>query len=92
MKTEYRKNYSHNLGRDMEYKVYGDGGKTALVFPSQNGRFFDYENFGMVDTLAPLIDSGRLRLVCCDSIDPETWSSQSWDNRQRIEQHERWYN
>ena len=92
MKTEYRKNYSHSLGRDMEYKVYGESGKTAIVFPSQDGRFFDYENFAMVETLAPFIESGHLRLVCCDSIDIETWSSKSWDNRWRIEQHERWFN
>ena len=91
MKIEYRKHYSQNLGREMEYKVYGHGGKTALVFPSQNGRFFDYENFGMVDVLSDFIESGRLRLVCCDSIDPETWSSESWDCRERIAKHEAWY-
>ena len=62
MKVEYRKHYSHNLGREMEYKVYGHWGKTALVFPSQNGRFFDYENFGMVDQLADFIENGRLKL------------------------------
>lgn len=75
----------------MEYKVYGDGKRTMLVFPSQDGRFYDYENFGMTDILAPWIDKGDLRVVCCDSIDGETWSNKNGDARWRIEQHERWY-
>lgn len=51
MHTEYHKEYSRHLGRDMEFKVYGHGGKPVLVFPCQNGRFFDWEGFGMLDTL-----------------------------------------
>ena len=91
MQVTYKKWYSQSLGRDMEYKIYGDGKRTMLVFPSQDGRFFDYENFGMTDILAPWIDRGELRVVCCDSIDGETWSNTNGDARWRIEQHERWY-
>ena len=58
----------------MEYKIYGNGKSTMLVFPSQNGRFFDYENFHMIDVLSPWIENGSIRVVCCDSIDAETWS------------------
>ena len=41
MKVEYYKEYSHELNRDMEFKVFGHAGKPCLVFPSQDGRFFD---------------------------------------------------
>ena len=51
MKVEYYKEYSHNLGRDMEFKVYGHSGRPFLVFPCQDGRFFDYENMGMIDAV-----------------------------------------
>lgn len=76
----------------MEYKTYGERGRGVLVFPSQNGRFFDYENFGMVDALDPFIESGRIHLICADSIDGETWSNTGGDPRQRLELHERWFN
>ena len=46
MKVEYYKEYSNCLNRDMEYKVYGHAGIPLLVFPAQDGRFFDFENFG----------------------------------------------
>ena len=41
MHVEYHKEYSRFLGRDMEFKVYGHGGKPVLAVPCQNGRFFD---------------------------------------------------
>ena len=39
MNTEYYKEYSQALHRDMEFKVYGHGGRPVLAFPSQSGRF-----------------------------------------------------
>lgn len=91
MKTEYYREYSQNLHRDMEYKVYGHAGKPVLVFPSQDGRFFDYENNGMVTAAAPFIEAGRIQLFCCDSNDLNSWSSTSWDNRRRIECQEEYF-
>jgi esterase/lipase superfamily enzyme len=91
MTTRYFKEFSRELDREMEFKVFGDGGKLCLAFPPQDGRFYDFENFGMVDTLRPWLDSGRLLLVCADSIDGETWSNESGDPRGRIELHERWF-
>ncbi|MDO4929814.1 MAG: alpha/beta hydrolase-fold protein [Bacteroidales bacterium] len=90
MEENYYKHHSQVLDRDMEYKVYGTTGRAVVAFPSQNGRFFDYENFGMTEVLRPWIEGGRIRLICPDGIDGETWSSPG-DPRQRIELQERWY-
>ena len=76
MKVEYYKEYSPCLKRDMEFKVYGHAGTPILVFPTQNGRFYDFENNGMVATVEGLIDNGNIQLFCCDSIDLETWSEE----------------
>lgn len=91
MNIEYYKEYSFNLGRDMEFKVYGHSGRPILVFPSQDGKFYDYENNGMVDAASDFIESGQIQLFCADSNDVNSWSSTSWDNRWRIEQHEAYY-
>ena len=50
MHIEYHKEYSHHLGRDMEFKVYGHAGKPAFVVPCQDGRFYDWEGFGIHET------------------------------------------
>lgn len=91
MKIEYFKTYSRHLGRDMEYKTYGDCGHGVIVFPSQDGRFYDYQDFDMVGALSEFIDRGRIRLICVDSIDRETWSDTGGDEHQRIGLHEKWY-
>lgn len=91
MITNYHKHFSQRLNREMEYKTYGDSGRGVLVFPSQDGRFYDYENFDMVKTLAPFIESGQIHLICVDSIDGETWSNTWGNGRQRIELHEQWH-
>ncbi|WP_411349422.1 hypothetical protein [Paenibacillus sp. WLX2291] len=51
--VQYRKEYSSALGREMEYKVYGNRGKPMLVFPTSLGRFYQYEDSGMIQELSP---------------------------------------
>lgn len=91
MKIDYYKEFSHELNRDMEFKVFGDRGKPCLVFPPQDGRFYDYENFGMIEAAKEYIEAGKIQMFCCDSIDGETWSHQKGDPRERSQLQERWF-
>lgn len=92
MEVRYFKHWSFYLNRDMEFKVYGIGnGKAVLGFPCQGGRFYDFENFGMIDHWKPLIEADICTFYACDSIDNEAWSAKDTDPRQRIENHEKWY-
>lgn len=90
METRYFKHWSGCLNRDMEFKVYGHGGKSVLFIPCQGGRFFDFENFGMADAWSRWIEAGKCTVFACDSIDNEAWAAVGADNRWRIENHERW--
>lgn len=92
MRIEYFKHYSSHLNRDMEFKVYGHGGRPVLFIPCQAGRFFDFESFHMIDYWAKWIEEGRCTVYAIDTIDNEAWAAQGADNRWRIENHERWYN
>lgn len=92
MEIRYFRHYSSHLGRDMEFKVYGHAGKPVMFIPCQGGRFFDFENFHMVDAWAKWIEEGRCTVFSIDCIDGESWADKGGDNRRRIEAHERWYN
>ena len=93
MQTEYYKDYSNELGRDMEIKVYGWAGVPVLAFPCQNGRFFEWEGFHMFDdTLADYLNDGRIRVFTLDTIDAETVSDVNGDPYWRIRRYEQWYN
>ena len=91
MNIEYRKWYSPSLGREMEMKVYGHGGRPVLFIPCQDGRFWDFENYKMTDVWAPWIDSGRCMVFSIDTIDKETYSA-DWNPHDRIRRHEQWIN
>jgi len=91
MQITYHKEYSHKLGRDMEYKVYGYKGKPVLVFPTSNARFFQFEDEGMIDAVSHFINEGKIQIWTVDGIDEETFFSGYWDNQQRIERHEAYF-
>lgn len=89
MEIQYFKDFSPALGRDMECKVYGHAGRPVLFIPCQDGRFFDFENFKMIDYWRPWIDDGKVMVLSIDTIDQETYSA-DWDPAVRIRRHEDW--
>ncbi len=90
MLVQYFREYSTQLQRDAECKVYGHAGRPVLYIPCQNGRFYDFENYHMADVLSPWIDSGQIIVFSIDTIDSETWSDQMGDPRHRIFRYEQW--
>ena len=90
METQYFKDYSPALGRDMEMKVYGHAGRPMLFIPCQNGRFFDFENFNMTDVWSPWIESGQVMVFSIDTMDAESWSDKQGDPYWRIRRYEQW--
>lgn len=57
----------------MELLVFGHAGARVLVFPTSQGRFFEWEDRGMIAALRQHLDSGWLQLYCVDSVDAESW-------------------
>ncbi len=88
MKVEYHKRWSSCLNQEMELKIYGTTGKAALVFPSMNGRFYDFENFGMVEAVKGLIEAGKIQLFTVDSIDCQSWTNWNAPPAERARRHE----
>jgi esterase/lipase superfamily enzyme len=72
MNREYLKGYSRELGREMELLVFGHAGAPLLVFPTSMGKFFEYEDRGMIGVLAGKIDRGELQVFCPDAVDLES--------------------
>jgi len=91
MRVDYHKEFSPRLGRDMEFKVYGSGGRPVLVFPTSKGRFYQYEDSGMVAVLEDWIDQRRLQIWAVDGIDEETFHAEHPDHQARIARHEQYF-
>jgi len=84
MRCDYVKWYSPSLHRDMELLAFGERGFPILVFPTSGGRFWEYEERGMINALAPKIDRGEMQVICADSVDQESWYNRSLHPRDRL--------
>ena len=91
MQRDYQRWYSPILGRDMELLTFGGSGARVIVFPTRVGRFYDYENWGLIGALRDKIENGWLQLCCIDSVDAESlycdWCP-PWDRIARHRQYE----
>jgi esterase/lipase superfamily enzyme len=57
----------------MELLEFGHGGLPVVVFPTSKGKFYEYEDRGMIGALSDRLESGRLHLFCVDSVDVQSW-------------------
>ena len=73
MHREHHLWYSPRLQRDMELLIHGHAGARVLVFPTSQGRFYEYEDRGMVANLGDQLEQGSLQLFCVDSVDAESF-------------------
>jgi esterase/lipase superfamily enzyme len=67
---------------------YGHFGRPVIVFPSEQGRAWDYESNGMVDAVADLVEAGRVKLYCVDSFDGDSWSDTGSPLEERARRHQ----
>ena len=91
MKVEYYKEWSSVYQRELEFKVFGHAGKPCIAFPSQDGRFFDYENRGIIDSMSWYIEQGKIQVFCVESMDQESFSATYKSGYDRIRAQEAYY-
>jgi esterase/lipase superfamily enzyme len=87
MNREYHKWWSKDLHRDMELLVFGHGGNPVLVFPTSMGKYYEFEDRGMVHELWHAINRGHVQLFCVDSVDHESWYNKGAHPFWRVQRH-----
>lgn len=91
MEVMYFNEFSTNLNRNMEFKVYGTKGIPCIAFPSQNDRFYFYENQGIINSMEEEIEAGKIQVFTLDNYDFESFSA-TWKNPyDRIRSQEAYY-
>jgi len=84
MNREYHRWRSRNLKREMELLVFGHAGAPVLFFPTRTARFYDYENWRIIDALKDKIEAGYLQVFCVDSTDIDSFYNASIHPAERI--------
>ncbi len=87
MNREYHRWHSPALGRDMELLVFGHAGARLIAFPTSMGRFYDWEDRGMITALGEHLEQGWIQLFCVDSVDSESWYAKGRPPAERVQRH-----
>jgi len=90
VKEEYKKWYSPNLSGDIELLVFGHSGRPVILFPTSNGRYYQNKDSGLIDSASHLINEGKVKIYCPDSIDAVSWYNKSIHPADRAKNHA-WY-
>src|SRR5438477_276102 len=75
MRRDHHRWYSHRLSRDMGVAVYGHYGMPILAFPTSMGDEWEQEGQGMIRTLSPYIDQGRIRIFCINGVQSDSFAN-----------------
>ncbi len=87
MKRDYRRWRSPALHREMELLIFGHAGAKVLMFPTRDGRFWEYEKLDVVASLAHKVDAGHLQLYCVEGLARETFYDHGRHPADRIRRH-----
>src|SRR5437870_2977007 len=80
-----------HVSSEKPYYVLWSGrkaGRPVVAFPSRDGRYWDFESWGMIEACAAFIDEGRARIVAVDAIDWQSWTNQSISSADRGRRHD----
>jgi esterase/lipase superfamily enzyme len=71
--------HSPAIGGAGNVVIHGHYGRPVLVFPSERGSAWDFENNGMLAAVGGLVEAGRVKVYCVDAFDSgERWRYESW--------------
>ena len=92
MKRELTSWYSPSLNKEMPIATYGDFGFALLLVPTAAADYLEYERFQLMDHLAPVINSGKVKVFSIDSINNDSWMNNNMNPRDKSIRHQQWNN
>jgi esterase/lipase superfamily enzyme len=78
------------LGKEMEIAVYGHYGPAFLLFPSAGADYLEYERFQLIESIAPFLDAGRIKVFSINSINNESWLNDGMEPRHKAIRHQQY--
>jgi esterase/lipase superfamily enzyme len=77
--------YSPALNREMPIATYGHYGFAVLLIPTAAADFLEYERFQLIESIRPLIESGKCKVFSINSMNKESWMNyEMWGEHRAI--------
>lgn len=80
--------YSPALNRDMPIVAYGHYGFALLLVPTAAADYLEYERFQLLDSIAPSVEGGKVKVFSVNSINNESWLNDNLDPRYKALRHQ----
>ncbi|HLY69483.1 MAG TPA: hypothetical protein VKR53_07120 [Puia sp.] len=81
--------FSPSLNKEMPVALYGNYGFALLLIPTAAADYLEYERFQLVDSIAPFIDAGKVKVFSINSINTESWMNNHMNPRDKVIRHQR---
>ncbi|MCR5732496.1 MAG: hypothetical protein K6G51_06130 [Sphaerochaetaceae bacterium] len=92
MEGFYIERQNKSLTKNLHMLVYGSPDAIpVLLFPDETGYCSSANTNGLIDGIAPLIESDRVQILCCEGLDKETLLNGSGDKSWRSARQEAYY-
>ncbi len=75
------------LGKNMQVHVFGHYGINFLLFPITDDDPTEWEQVGLIKSLAPLIEKGHIKLFSIEANNLDSWQNQSLSPKERSDNH-----
>jgi esterase/lipase superfamily enzyme len=72
----------------MPVAIYGDYGFALVLVPTAAADYLEYERFGLIESLRPFIDSGKVKVFSVNSINTESWMNPSMEPHHKAIRHQ----
>lgn len=67
--------------------VFGHAGYPVILFPTSLGRYYQNKDFGLVGSVATLVEAGRIKIYCPDGLDEQSWYNRAIHPADRARTH-----
>jgi esterase/lipase superfamily enzyme len=84
MVENYHKWFSQYINREFEMLVFGTGGIPVVLFPPAGERYYAAKDKGLISSLQPMIEEGKIKVYCLDSHDNKSWYNFSIEPSERV--------
>jgi len=74
---------SKYIDEELKIRKYGTGGKAVIMFPTECGRYYDMENFGIIKVAKEYLEKEKIQLYAVDSYDCQSWLNQEIKPKER---------
>ena len=88
MIENFHKWYSQWIGEEFRMLVFGETGIPLILFPQAGTNYYDYKDFGVIDSLNNYIEEGKIKVYCPDSYDTKSWMNSNIEPAERVEKYQ----